>query len=58
MLFHKKYPQIPDVAKHQQLFFANKALSYYTKMGEKSDLQLKYTIQKQEVDIFVASLLQ
>ena len=56
MLFHKKYPQIPDVAKHQQLFFANKALSYYTKMGENSDLQIKYAAQKQEVDIFVTSL--
>ena len=56
MLFHEIFPQIPDVAKHQQLFFANKALSYYTKMGENSDLQIKYAVQKQEVDTFVTSL--
>jgi hypothetical protein len=56
MLFHKTYPQIPNLPKHQLLFFANKALSYYTKMGENSDLQIKYALQKQEVDTFVASL--
>jgi hypothetical protein len=56
MLFHKKYPQIPDVPKHQQIFFANKALDYYRKMGEDSELQTKYATQKQEVDTFVASL--
>ena len=58
MLFHEKYPQIPDVAKHQQLFFANKALSYYIKMGENSDLQIKYAVQRQEVDTFITSLSQ
>ena len=56
MLFHKIYPQISNLPKHQLLFFANKALSYYTKMGENSDLQIKYALQKQEVDTFVASL--
>ena len=56
MLFHKIYPQIPNVPKHQQLFFANKALSYYTKMGKNSDLQLKYAEQKQEVDTFITLL--
>ena len=56
MLFHKIYPQIPDVPKHQQLFFAGKALSYYAKMGENSDLQVKYAVQKKEVDTFVTSL--
>ncbi|WP_395046422.1 hypothetical protein [Flavobacterium sp.] len=56
MLFHKIYPQIPNLPKHQLLFFANKALSYYTKMGKNSDLQIKYALEKQEVDTFVASL--
>ena len=56
MLFHKTYPQIPDVPKHQQIFFANKALDYYKRMGENSELQLKYAYQKQEVDIFIVSL--
>ena len=58
MLFHKTYPQVPDVPKHQQLFFANKALDYYTKMGAGSILQEKYASQKKEVEDFVASLSQ
>ena len=56
MLFHKTYPQVPDVPKHQQIFFANKALDYYRKMGEESTLQEKYALQKKEVEDFVASL--
>jgi len=58
MLFHKTYPQVPDVPKHQQLFFATKALDYYTKMGAGSILQEKYALQKKEVEDFVASLSQ
>lgn len=58
MLFHKIYPQIPDVPKHQLLFFANKALDYYRKMGENSILQQKYADQKLEVENLVASLSQ
>ena len=56
MLFHKTFPQIPDVIKHQRLFFANKALEYYKRMGEGSTLQQKYSIQKEEVITFIASL--
>jgi hypothetical protein len=56
MLFHKTYPQIPNVPKHQQIFFANKALDYYKKMGENSILQTKYAEQKKEVEKLVASL--
>lgn len=56
MLFHKIYPQVPDVPKHQQIFFANKALDYYNRMGEGSELQKKYALQKEEVTTFVASL--
>jgi hypothetical protein len=58
MLFHKIYPQIPDVPKHQLIFFANKALDYYSKMGENSILQQKYADQKLEVENLVASLSQ
>ncbi|MBP9792489.1 MAG: hypothetical protein KBC56_00655 [Flavobacterium sp.] len=58
MLFHKTYPQVPDVPKHQQIFFANKALDYYAKMGVGSSLQEKYALQKKEVEDFVASLSQ
>ena len=56
MLFHQTYPQIPDMPKHQQIFFANKALDYYRKMGENSELQIKYAKQKLEVENLVASL--
>ena len=50
MLFHKIHPQIPDVPKHQKIFFGNKALDYYKKMGENSILQIKYEKQKIEVE--------
>jgi hypothetical protein len=58
MLFHKTFPQIPSPANEQQLFFANKALDYYKRMGEDSALQEKYAQQKKEVEDFVASLTQ
>ena len=56
MLFHKIHPQIPDVPKHQKIFFGNKALDYYKKMGESSILQTKYQKQKIEVENLVDSL--
>lgn len=56
MLFHKTYPQIPNVPKHQLIFFSNKALEYYKRMGENSELQIKYAEQKKEVENLVASL--
>ncbi|GAA4762455.1 MULTISPECIES: hypothetical protein [Flavobacterium] len=56
MIFHKTYPQVPDVIPNQQKFFANKALDYYNKMGKDSVLQEKYAHQKKEVEDFVASL--
>jgi hypothetical protein len=56
ILFHKVYPQIPDVHKHQQIFFANKALEYYNKMGSNSVLQEKYELHKQEIDNLLALL--
>jgi hypothetical protein len=56
ILFHNIYPQIPDVHKHQKIFFANKAIDYYNKMGENTILQSKYSIQKKEVDNLLALL--
>jgi hypothetical protein len=53
MIFHKMYPQIPFLPKHQMVFFGNKALEYYAKMGENSTLQKKYAAQKTEVENFV-----
>ena len=56
MIFHKTFPQIPVLPKHQIVFFANKALEYYTKMGENSNLQIKYADQKGELQIVLDSL--
>jgi hypothetical protein len=56
MLFHKIYPQIPEVSNFQKKFFANKALDYYKRMGEGSALQTQYKAQKQEVDDLLISL--
>lgn len=53
MLFHKNYPQIPFLPKPQMVFFGNKALEYYIKMGDNSTLQIKYAAQKTEVENFV-----
>ena len=50
MLFHKVFPQIPNVSHFSQKQFAEKALDYYRKMGENSELQQKYVAQKLEVE--------
>lgn len=57
MIFHKIYPQIPEVSNYQKKFFALKSLDYYKRMGEGSDLQKKYAIQKVEIDDLIASLV-
>lgn len=56
MIFHKIYPQIPEVENHQKKFFANKAIEYYNRMGEKSDLQEKYAHQKKEMSDLLLTL--
>lgn len=56
MLFHKIFPQIPEVSSFYKIFFGNKALEYYNRMGESSDLQSKYATQKQEVENLLALL--
>ena len=50
MLFHKTYPQIPVATVFHQKFFANKAFDYYKRMGENSELQIKYAVQKLDVE--------
>lgn len=42
MLFHKVFPQIPDAPDFNRKQFAQKALEYYKRMGEGSELQKKY----------------
>lgn len=50
MLFHKNFPQIPDAPDFNRKQFAEKAFEYYKRMGEDSDLQLKYADEKKEVE--------
>ena len=56
MLFHKVFPNIPDVSDFHKKFFGEKALEYYKRMGENSELQQKYSEQKKEVEDLIGSL--
>lgn len=56
MLFHKEFPLVPDVSDFHKKFFGEKALEYYKRMGEDSDLQKKYLEKKIEVEILINSL--
>ena len=57
MLFHKNFPLVPDVSDFHKKFFAEKALEYYKRMGENSELQQKYAEQKMEIENLISSLL-
>jgi hypothetical protein len=50
MLFHNNFPLVPDLSDYYKKAFANKGLSYYKKMGEDSELQIKYADQKNQVE--------
>lgn len=56
MLFHKTYPQVPDVKDFQKKFFGGKAFEYYNRMEKDGELQKKYAGQKAEIEKLVASL--
>jgi len=56
MLFHKIFPNYLEVSNFHKRFFANKAYDYYRRMGEGSELQLKYADQKKEIEDLIASL--
>ena len=56
MLFHKEFPLVPDVSDFHKKFFGEKALEYYRRMGENSDLQKKYVYQKIEVEDLIQAL--
>lgn len=56
MLFHKIFPQVPDVSDFHKKFFGEKALEYYRRMGENSELQLKYSDHKLEVEDLIAQI--
>lgn len=50
MLFHTHFPQIPDAPDFNQKQFCEKALEYYKRMGEGSELQQKYADEKALVE--------
>ena len=56
MLFHKNFPLVPDVSDFHKKFFGEKALEYFKRMGENSDLQQKYLDQKNEVENLIKAL--
>ncbi|MDV3872970.1 hypothetical protein BAS06_01820 [Elizabethkingia miricola] len=58
MLFHKRFSQLPEVSDFHKKFFADKALVYYGRMGEGSELQQKYAGEKAEVDAYIKALTE
>ncbi|WP_370519368.1 hypothetical protein [Flavobacterium sp. 9AF] len=56
MLFHTNFPKIPRVSNFYLKHFGNKGLQYYARMGENSELQLKYSMQKEEVERLINNL--
>ncbi|WP_419869251.1 hypothetical protein [Chryseobacterium sp. CT-SW4] len=56
MLFHKVFPQIPEVSDFHKKFFGEKALEYYRRMGENSELQEKYKADKTEIEQLIQSI--
>ena len=55
MLFHKIFPQVPELSPFYIKQFGEKALEYYRRMGDGSDLQLKYAEQKKEVEELIST---
>lgn len=58
MLFHKIFPNIPELSDFHKMQFAQKALEYYRRMGEGSELQTKYAQEKQEVQQLLDEILK
>lgn len=48
-LFHTEFPLIPELSKFYKKAFGNKALEYYNRIEEGSELQKKYAEQKEEI---------
>ena len=57
MLFHKVFPNVPEVSDFHKKFFGEKALEYYRRMGENSELQVKYAKEKIEVGDLIAQIM-
>lgn len=56
MIFHKVFPQIPELSNHYKKAFGTQLLEYYKRMGEGSELQAKYAEQKTEVENLLQTL--
>lgn len=56
MLYHKVFPRVPDAPITSRIAFAQKALEYYKRMGEGSDLQKKYLAEKDEVEEYLMNM--
>lgn len=56
MLFHQIFPTVPEVSDFHKKYFGEKALVYYSRMGENSELQQKYAKQKTEVENLISTL--
>ena len=56
MLFHKVFPNVPEVSDFHRKFFGEKALEYYRRMGENSELQENYKEQKLEIEALISSV--
>lgn len=56
MLFHQLFPHIPELSAFHKKAFAEKALEYFKRMGEDSELQAKYSDQKSEVEQLLNTL--
>lgn len=57
MLFHKNFPQIPELSDFHKKQFSQKALEYYRRMGEGSDLQKKYAEERIIVEDLLDQIL-
>jgi hypothetical protein len=56
MLFHKRYPQVPNASTFHRKFFANKAFEYYNRMEKDGELQQEYASQKAEIEQLLKEL--
>lgn len=50
MVFHEQFPQIPELEDFYKKQFSEKALVYYGRMGEGSDLQKKYAEKRNQLE--------
>ncbi len=57
MIFHEIFPLVPEVSDMQKVHFINKAFDYYERMGKKTELQKKYELQKNRLEIILKQLI-